>query len=189
MYSAGSNPFTSPAIRQLKPVESKAVIGAMLFTACRMAFQTHSVPIPTEVSNPTTVTTTLRDKWDSGKCPRLLLLGLDVVDGVLNGRDLFGVLVGNVQVERFLKRHHQFDDVERIGAQVIDKTRCGIDLRFIHAELLDDDLFDLLLYGHEPATFFRRPARTSPGRESASSALKLIDSTEPGVAIATTNLG
>ena len=52
-------------MRQLKPVASKAVIGPMPFWPLLMASQTGSVPIPTEVSNPTPVTTTLRCKQDS----------------------------------------------------------------------------------------------------------------------------
>ena len=69
----------------------------------------------------------------------------DIVDGVLDGGDLLGVLVGDVEVERFLKRHHQFDDIERIRAQVVDERRGGVDLALVDAELLDDDLLDLLL--------------------------------------------
>src|SRR5664279_2847725 len=52
------------------------------------------------------------------------------------------------------------DDVERIGAQVIDETRGGIDLRLIPAKLLDNDLLDLLLYGHETSTVFRLWAKS-----------------------------
>src|SRR5579863_148745 len=81
----------------------------------------------------------------------LFLLRLDVVDGVLHGDDLFGVLVGNIEVERFLERHHQLDDIERVGSEVIDETGSGVDLGLIHTQLLDDDLFDLLLNGHAPS--------------------------------------
>jgi hypothetical protein len=49
-------------MRQLKQVASKALMGAIPFSPFLMASQTASVPIPTEVSNPTPVTTTLRDK-------------------------------------------------------------------------------------------------------------------------------
>ena len=45
------------------------------------------------------------------------LLGLDVVDRVLHGADLLGVLVRDVQIEGLFKGHHQFDDVERVGAR------------------------------------------------------------------------
>src|ERR1017187_9740411 len=58
----GSKPLTSPAILQENAVASNAVMPAMpLFEASRAA-QDSSVPIPSGVSNPTPVTTTLRDK-------------------------------------------------------------------------------------------------------------------------------
>src|SRR5712691_6283912 len=80
-----------------------------------------------------------------------LLLRFDIVDGILDSHDLLGVLIRDIEVECLLERHHQLDDIERVGAEVIDETRRGIDLRFVHAELLDDDLLDLLLNGHAPS--------------------------------------
>src|SRR5277367_5196266 len=79
------------------------------------------------------------------------LLRLDIVDGILHGRDLLGVLIRNVEVERFFERHHQLDYIKRVGAEIIDKARGGIDLGFIHPQLLYDDLLDLLLNGHAPS--------------------------------------
>ena len=113
----------------------------------------------------------------------LLLLGFDVVNGILDGGDLLRLLVGDIQVERFLERPHQLDDIERIGAQVIDETRRGIDLRLIPAKLLDNDLLDLLLYGHETSTCLS-PLATSVTPPGTRGTLKLIDSTEPEVEIA-----
>src|SRR6185312_3324713 len=49
----------------------------------------------------------------------VLGVGLDVVDGLLHGGDLLGILVGNLGLELFLKRHHQFHRVQRIRAQII----------------------------------------------------------------------
>src|SRR5438876_6587191 len=37
--------------------------------------------------------------------------------------------VGDIDVECLLERHHQLDDIQRIGAEVIDKAGGGIDLR------------------------------------------------------------
>src|SRR5262245_38165306 len=123
-------------MRQRKFEASNAVIGPMPLAPLLMAAHTGSVPIPTEVTNPTPVTTTRRFK----RGPLRLLLRLDVVDGVLYGLDLLGVLIGDVEVERLLERHHKLDDIERVCAEVIDETGCGVDLGLIHAELLDDDL-------------------------------------------------
>jgi hypothetical protein len=69
MYAAGSKFFTSPAMRQLNADASNAVMGAMPFTLLLMALQTGSVPVPTEASSPTPVTTTLRGKRNSQKRP------------------------------------------------------------------------------------------------------------------------
>src|SRR3954447_23517492 len=107
------------------------------------ASQTASVPMPTEASMPTPVTTTLRCNhnsvviWNGRYFLALLLfidLCLNVVDGVLDGRDLFGVLVGNIEVETFLERHHQLDNIKRVGAEIIDETGGGINLCLIHTK-------------------------------------------------------
>ena len=45
----------------------------------------------------------------------------------------------------FLERHHQFDRVERVGAQIVDKGRAGCDFAFVDAQLLGDDLLYLLV--------------------------------------------
>src|SRR5580658_7392437 len=54
-------------MRQLKSVASNAVIGPMPLIPLLIASQTVLVPIPTEVTSPTPVTTTLRFKRDSKK--------------------------------------------------------------------------------------------------------------------------
>src|SRR5262249_26253865 len=153
---SGSNPFTSPAMRQLNCDASKEVMGPMPLVPFLIASQTVSVPIPTEVNMPTPVTTTLRccKRELRGLDGLGLLLGLDVVDRVLGGGDLLRVFVGDVEVECFLERHDQLDYIQRVGAEIIDKARVGIDLRLVHAELLDDDLLDLLLNGHASSRLF-----------------------------------
>src|SRR6185312_16218886 len=49
----------------------------------------------------------------------LLGVGLDVINGLLHGGDLLGVLVRDLGLELFLEGHHQLDGVERVGAQVV----------------------------------------------------------------------
>src|SRR6267143_2089616 len=74
---------------------------------------------------------------------------IDIVDRILDGRHLFGVLVRHFNAERLLERHHQFYLVERIRAQVVHERCRGRDFRFIHAELLDDNLLYAFFYaGH-----------------------------------------
>ena len=70
---------------------------------------------------------------------------LDVFYGVLHGGDLFGVFVGNLQFERLFERHDEFDDIQRIGAQIVNERRVVVHLALIDAELLDNNLLHLLL--------------------------------------------
>ena len=76
---------------------------------------------------------------------RLLVL-FDVVDGVLDGLDLLGVFVGDLDVEGFFELHDELDDVEGVGAEVFLEARAGGDFGFIHLKLLDDNLLYFLIY-------------------------------------------
>ena len=79
-------------------------------------------------------------------CYLRLLVLLDVVDGVLDGLDLLGVFVGDLDVEGFFKLHDELDDVERVGAEVFLKACARGDFGFIHLKLLDNNLLYLLVY-------------------------------------------
>src|SRR5580658_10237240 len=140
MNCAGSKFFTSPAIRQVNAEASNCSILEIPFRPSRMAFQLWSVPMPSGLSKPTPVTTTLRDNDGSRQAPGglLLFLVLDVVDGVFDGSDLFGVFVGDINVERFFKRHHQLDDIERVRAKIIHERSVVVHLTFVHSQLFHD---------------------------------------------------
>src|ERR1035437_8132109 len=73
----------------------------------------------------------------------LLRLGVlvDVRHGVLHGADLLRILVRDFDLEGLFESHDQFDRVERVGAEVVYKRSAGRHFRFIHAQLLHDDLF------------------------------------------------
>lgn len=45
----------------------------------------------------------------------------DMIDRVLHGQDFFGFLVGDFEPELLFHAHHQLDDVEGVGTQVIDE--------------------------------------------------------------------
>src|SRR3954454_10339228 len=79
----------------------------------------------------------------------LALLAFDVIDGVFDGLDFFRVFVWNVEVKCFFKGHDELDDVETVGAEVVNKRRRAVHLGFIHAELFYYDLLYLLLNRHE----------------------------------------
>src|SRR5678815_4657315 len=68
----------------------------------------------------------------------------DVVDRLLDRRDLFGVVIGNLGFEFLLERHHELHRVERIGAEVVDERGFVLDLRLVHAQLFGNDLLDAL---------------------------------------------
>src|SRR5436189_5694545 len=69
----------------------------------------------------------------------------DVVDHVADGLQFFSIFVRHFYGKFLFERHHQFHDIERIGAQVLDKRRLWRNLLRIHAELFDDDVLDLFL--------------------------------------------
>ena len=63
----------------------------------------------------------------------LSLVAAHVVDGLLNGGDLFSFFVRDFAAEFFFQRHHQFDGVERIRAQIVDEGRFVLHFSFVHA--------------------------------------------------------
>src|SRR5262249_23940800 len=106
------------------------------------AFQVSSTLLPTAQIRPMPVTTTRRSKL-----LRSFRVRCDVVDGVLDGADLFSVLVGNLDFESLFESHDQLDCVERVGAQIVYERGGWRDLRFVYAELLHDDLFYTFVNG------------------------------------------
>ena len=76
---------------------------------------------------------------------RLGVALVDVFDGVADGADALRVLVGDLGPELFLEAHDQLDQVERVGVQVVDERRLGLDVLFIDAELLDDDFLESIV--------------------------------------------
>src|SRR6188472_346939 len=125
---------------------SKCVMGPIPLWPARSACQLASVPMPTDDSSPTPVTTTRLLKSP----PALLLLrvALDVLDGFLHARDLLGVFVRDLDAEFLFEGHYELDGVERVGAEVIDERRIRRHFFFIDAQLLDDDFLDLIRNGH-----------------------------------------
>src|SRR5258708_18713386 len=71
----------------------------------------------------------------------------DVVDGLVDGCDLLGILIRDFDFELLFEGHHQLDGVEGIGAQVIDERSLVRDLLLLDPQLLGNDGFDLLLDG------------------------------------------
>src|SRR5437899_5528279 len=172
MKLAGSNPFTSPAMRQGKSLASKRVIGPTPLLPAIAASHVCWVPMPSGVTRPMPVTTTLRStrcmrSWRvaaaaAGRQPPaagLFLVLVDEVHRVLDGLDVLRLLIRDLHLELLFHGHHQLDDVEGVGAEVLDEGGLRFDLVLAHAELLRDDALDLRLDGHVRVPFPFGPSR------------------------------
>jgi hypothetical protein len=66
----------------------------------------------------------------------------DVLDGILDRPNLLGVLIGDVDLERFLERQDELDQTKRISTQIVDEHGLWLDVRFVDVQLfLDDSLY------------------------------------------------
>src|SRR5215475_13138877 len=95
MYCAMSKSRTWPPKRAGKAETSKRVTGPMPLSPRRMASHADWTVLPTGDTTPRPVTTIV-----------------DVVDSLMNGGDLLGVLVGDLDLEFLFQGHHQLDRVE-----------------------------------------------------------------------------
>src|SRR6185503_19147091 len=138
------------------------------------AVHVSSTVLPTGVTRPRPVITTRRVKSEllgkslslaadergqthicaysrSSAAKFLLLVLVDVVISVPHTLNLLSIFVGNFNAKLFFKTHHEFDRVQRVGAEVVDKSRVWRDFVLIDTKLIDDNLFYLvldLLIGH-----------------------------------------
>src|SRR5262249_43827319 len=110
-------------------------------------FQLVSTPSPNGVTMPMPVTTTrLIVRLASRRNRRRSGFGvaLDEADRVADSLNLLGRVVGNLDAEFFFERHHEFDSVEAVGAEIVDELRIFLDLGRFDPEMLDDDLLHAL---------------------------------------------
>src|SRR6266567_5682919 len=106
---SGSKFLTSQANVTGYPVVSKPLMGAAPLAPATSCCHTSGAVLPTPHTSPRPVMTTLR--FTGLLAFRGLFVLLDVIDGVLDGLDLFGVFVGNLQIEGLFELHHQFHHV------------------------------------------------------------------------------
>src|ERR1700738_1824373 len=66
----------------------------------------------------------------------------DEADRILHRHDLLGRIIRDLAPELLLEGHHQLDGVEAVGAQIVDEAGVFGHLRFVDAQMLDDDLLD-----------------------------------------------
>src|SRR5690606_40945370 len=78
----------------------------------------------------------------------------DEINRILDGNDLLGRIVRDLDPELLLERHHQLDGVEAVGAQIVDEAGPLGDLGLVDPEMLDDNLLNTLgNVAHGRATF------------------------------------
>ena len=65
----------------------------------------------------------------------------DVLDGLADGLDLLGGVIGDVDIELFFEFHDELDGIERIGAEIVYEGRFRRDLFSIDAQVVGDDIF------------------------------------------------
>src|SRR5436190_10134298 len=139
MYCRGSYPFTSQAKCTGSCAESNLVIGpAPDFPATRAA-QVLATSFPTGVTSPIPVTATRRVTLFA--FPHLVV---QIAHRGPDGAQLLRLFVRDVDVEYLLERHDELDRVEAVGPQVFHEARVIGELVALDAQLLDDDVFDLL---------------------------------------------
>src|SRR5690348_1220770 len=149
MYWLTSKPRTEPPKRTGKADTSKRVTGPMPLSPRRMASHADWTVLPTGDTTPSPVTTTRRlltrflSRLQAGSGLAATLV--DIVDRLVDRRDLLGVLVRNLDLELLLEGHHQLDRVERVGSQVIHERGLARDLLLFDAQLFGNDGLDLLL--------------------------------------------
>ena len=66
-----------------------------------------------------------------------LLLAVDIIDGILDGADLFGRIVGDFDAKFLFKRHDEFDNVEAVCAQIVNEACAFGDLICLDAEMFE----------------------------------------------------
>src|SRR5881397_2343953 len=135
----GSNPFTSHANFTGLCAGSKRVIGPAPERPATRPSQVLCTFVPRGVTNPRPVIATRRFMR---LFPHLLV---KILQRLSHRSQLLGFFVRNVDVEFLLERHYQLHGVEAVCAQVLHEARFGGELVALDPQLLDDDVFHLLL--------------------------------------------
>jgi hypothetical protein len=74
---------------------------------------------------------------------------LEIVEYVLDGADLFQFVIGDLNVEGLLHLHDQFDEVERVGPEIVGERGFGNALLARDVQLLRYNADDLFFQCHE----------------------------------------
>src|SRR5579885_3338447 len=72
---------------------------------------------------------------------------LDVVQRVADGSDLVDIRIRDGKFEFLLHRHNHVDQIKRISVQIFDERSFPDYQGFVHAQLIDNNPFELFKYG------------------------------------------
>src|SRR6266545_3596329 len=141
IHSSGLKSRTSPAIWQAKAAGSNLVMRPMPERPSSNPRHVGSFPAPRGEIMPMPVMTTRRLFTGIESQSWLGCFGalLDVVDGVFDFADFFGLVVGDLNAELLLESHDQLDLIERVGPQVLHERGVSGDFVRVDSELFDDD--------------------------------------------------
>src|SRR6266550_239492 len=143
----GSKPFTSHANFTGLCTGSNRVMGPAPERPASRPSHVLWTFVPNGVTSPRPVIATRRA---IRLFPHFLV---QVLQRLSHGAQFLGFLVGDVDVEFLLERHHQLHGVEAVRPQVFHEARVGRQFVALDAQLLDDDVLDLLfellhVHGH-----------------------------------------
>src|SRR5262249_8868282 len=86
-------------------------------------------------------------------------LPVDVINGLADGLDLLGLVVGDGDFKLLFEFHHQLDDVEGVGAHVFLEGSAARDLLLTDTEVFTDDIDNTFFNARHG---FILPKRASP---------------------------
>ena len=73
-----------------------------------------------------------------------LNVGLNEVDSLLNGAQVFLLFIRDFDLESVFKSHHEFNRVKAVGTEIFDVGGFILDVGLVLAKLFSDDLLDFL---------------------------------------------
>ena len=76
--------------------------------------------------------------------PPVILCPLDIIDGILHRSHMLDIRIGNRHPELLFQRHDDLDDIEAIGAKIIEEAGLGIYSVPITSQTLDNEVHDTL---------------------------------------------
>src|SRR6185369_8653309 len=139
-WSSGSK-STSPATVTGRSSIGNRVIVRTPFRPLVSPCQKSSTPVPTGVTGPSPVMTTLR-RSSRATVLRNPQLRRDHVDGLPDRLHALHLVLGDLDAPLLLEREHRFHQVERVSVQVLREPGVGDDLRLVDGQLFRQDLLD-----------------------------------------------